>query len=929
MFVLFVNQLPAKNEHQRLRNEAIIKRMAELGSRQLGAEIRPATDVDPNADPNVDYVYLGPGEKLPPPKPGRTQIVIKRELVGPKVEVNTAEEPVCIQSSGDEVDKPTEATSVAPPVSTASLKPVIQRKPRKRAKKTHPVQAPSTSARAPTSSASATRGGRAFAARQPLQTAQAQQQQQYDYYDDSAYYDQSQYDSSAYSQATQYDQSQYYDASQYDPSHYDQWGHYIGPQLGQQEQYDYQTYDQSQYTMDTDQQPSQFEDDPVKEEEKPVVEGGADPAVGAAPPPGWIPPEFTENQRQPRPEEKKTATEVFEDNMKKRPWATDAEELELAVQVITRANLVKSRDSTLVTRPCWLRLRRKWLLKNFLKHFLSESNIRYKKWTFASLCHHPTTSWDCHPVCWQCYAEYDLPLCGLDPEISCEHCRQMGPKAVALRNKALRAAVDELKLREAERKAALKAKEEGTQPPPPSTKKSVFRNYQFRTGLPHNIFDQHDADVVHEAKGIKLMPNPDWFNPKNPVGSCFPSSLIRAGQTVAQAVAANPQWQEVGYLDVIELENRKAPNKKIEPTTPSTFKVKYAPACLMWGTRAQSERDEHLEATTKQLRAWSESVLQRDQSLRDSMRQMRDSADIIQQFSKNVMPQLQKLLPTPDLSATPEAIQEVLSTLTNKDIEEALSADVGAAAVALEKADDIDTLTKEQMAPILRKLMQRATTSQQLVSQANTPRQSRASSEERRQLRKTPTEARQEKCAAVLLYEEKKMLVSDWSSDKPEALNAGAVQREPYRSEFVQLLDDMRDLNLDVEWEERYDSNDEGESVKHFTPVVEPAFLAQHWFAMAALQYADPFHIQLNFPGEIGYGLGIQPHLLFKPLIMLGDQRKKFPTEKDVVPVRQGELDLARRLTAATAAINNIVAVANRELSLRVEDLSTPLRSRT
>ena len=267
----------------------------------------------------------------------------------------------------------------------------------------------------------------------------------------------------------------------------------------------------------------------------------------------------------------------------------------------------------------------------------------------------------------------------------------------------------------------------------------------------------------------------------------------------------------------------------------------------------------------------------------------------------------------------------MLSTLTNSDIAEAMSLDVGEAASALEKADEIDTMSKEQMAPILRKLIDRASSAQTMMSRAATPRQSRATSEERKSRRKTPTEMRQERCAAEIRYQEKDMCVTDWNTAKPEAINPGLVLKEPYRSPFVQLVDDMKALDLSGDWEERYDASDEGDQILHFTPLIEPAFLAQYWEINASMQFEDPFHIKMNFPAGIGHGLGVQPHLVFKPMTMLGDKSKQFPKQADVIPVRLGELDLSRRLAAATASINNIVAVANRELSLKVEDLATPL----
>ena len=71
--------------------------------------------------------------------------------------------------------------------------------------------------------------------------------------------------------------------------------------------------------------------------------------------------------------------------------------------------------------------------------------------------------------------------------------------------------------------------------------------------------------------------------------------------------------------------------------------------------------------------------------------------------------------------------------------------------------------------------------------------------------------------------------------------------------------------------------------------------------------------------------MGITPHLTFKPLIMTGDAFNKYPEPTDCLLVRCSEAEQSARATAAAGAMNNVVAVANRLLSLRIEDLATPL----
>ena len=263
-----------------------------------------------------------------------------------------------------------------------------------------------------------------------------------------------------------------------------------------------------------------FEDD----ENKPTVQ--------------WFPPEYytqAKAAKQPKKGNKKARTE-FAKNMKERPWSTDEDEMDTTEVMAPSASIPKVTGSDKKQRPCWLRLRRKWLLRNFLKHFIASSNIRFKGTTYASLCHHPTSNWDAHPLCWECYWDFDLPLCGLTLNIDCPHCRIMGVKAKQARARKLRA----------------------MQGP---NRDSFRRQYSNKTGLPANIYTQIDADQWMEAKDIIQMPNPDWLRDGQPVGSCFPRRLVAPGQSVKDAVAANPKWREGNYSSVTNNPTRKRSRK--------------------------------------------------------------------------------------------------------------------------------------------------------------------------------------------------------------------------------------------------------------------------------------------------------------------------------------------------------------------------------
>ena len=588
--------MPAKNEKQRTRNEWIIRRIAELESRATARRPSKKAKAD-DRQSDVDYVYLAPGERVPTPIPGRTQVVIKRELIGPKVEVNTPASPIRIDSSGDEASKQVTTPSTAAPssqaasasataappstqqpvgVRTRSAKTRQATKAAKPSTSTHHDQ-PSTSRQAEQSVASASGVHRAVADAEVVGTVTAPATGDYQY-DQYGYYDpQGQYH--YYDQQQQYQGDQYYDPTQYGQQYdytggyYDEHGQYVpatpadtqatqqsaDPQADQQviddassiqaSQHEEPTYDDELMEQGDDDDDDDEKDfiDPDDIKDEPEGSGMlADPEVGERPEPRWVPREFYSRRRAVRTSQTKKPEEEMERHMRERPWLTDSEELDLSPQAILRASIMKSRGSDAATRPCWLRLRRRWLVKNYMKHFLADSNIRYQQQTFASLCHHVTTGWDCHPLCWQCYVEFDLPLCGLDSTINCNHCRTMGAKATRLRTAMLRAARDELERKEAERKAEDEAREKGLPLPPRSKKKSVFRDHTKRTGIPYNVFCQADADVILEAKNLKELPNPDWLTEKGAVGTCFPAQLLQSGQDVSQAVKATPRVEGPG-----------------------------------------------------------------------------------------------------------------------------------------------------------------------------------------------------------------------------------------------------------------------------------------------------------------------------------------------------------------------------------------------
>ena len=295
----------------------------------------------------------------------------------------------------------------------------------------------------------------------------------------------------------------------------------------QDEQYaTYQEYQQEDPNLDYD---DQYQQDQVG---APNV--GADSEVGLdTDDQPWFPPEYyVKHQRDPKlPELTNTAKGEFVRNMTRRPWIGDEEELDetpiAAPKAVVSMGKTKGKAGReRKPRPCWIRLTRKWVRDNFLNHFLGHSNIRYRGMTYASICHHPTSAWDCHALCWQCYVELDLPLCGLQPDIDCPFCAQMGFHARNARNEKLAQAIGD--------EGDLVMREHG------------------KTGLPSNVYCQQDADEWIKKKGSWETPNPDWFLPNQPVGSCFPECLIPPGMSVKDAVSANPQWAAEGHAKEVK-----------------------------------------------------------------------------------------------------------------------------------------------------------------------------------------------------------------------------------------------------------------------------------------------------------------------------------------------------------------------------------------
>ena len=614
--------------------------------------------------------------------------------------------------------------------------------------------------------------------------------------------------------------------------------------------------------------------------------------------PAWVPPEFY-TQRQPHPiKYTKRVKEEFAKIVAANPWPSDNENLTDVRELAPKAGITKVKGSKHKARPCWLRLRRKWLLRKFLDHLIGECNIRFKRATYSSICHHQSTAWDTHPLCWQCYIEMGLPLCGLDPEIECPHCEIMGVKARKARADKLRMGRDLAK----------------------AGRWEELRNYSQKTGLPGNVYTQADADEWHRAKNLIDMPNPDWLIKGQPVGSCFPSNLVKRGQSIAQAIEANPGWKTGNYSHEVARHNSdKTREIEDDPTTPSDLRSIYVPRCLVWGIKTESERDEQL----KQVNQAAQQVAKDIASTSESTAAALDShTGLLTALSKRLITLLEK----PQDSEV-AAFQGLMDYVVNDDIDAAAQGVPGVPEGTVVTPGTIKEMSNEQLQTLVKNLSGKLQEQKEATSKVE---QQLTEAQQRRVDREkmfSPSEQRQNMLPPILVsFQEKGLQLADWDTEDYPTMNPGLVQRSPRNCTMTELLDKMRTLDInDADWTSHEDLNDAGEQVVHVVPKLEPRFLQHHWEVLCDLQDREPFNLQVGFPTDVGLIHGVEPHFKFEEVYFNPDEDGHFPTGNDGLLLRYAEAEQLTRLTAAIGAFNNIVAVATRILSLRLEDLATPL----
>ena len=588
------------------------------------------------------------------------------------------------------------------------------------------------------------------------------------------------------------------------------------------------------------------------------VARSADPVVGgAATHTSCKPEECSRPRREGRIQTTTTLSQEFEKNMRERPWPGDDDVLDTSLVAAPKASLTKPRSSGpgKESRPCWLRLHRGWLRHN-LNHFIGDSNIRYRGVTYASLCHHPTTHWDCHCLCWQCWKEFDLPMCGVQPEIECKFCEVMGPVATALRT---------------DRLLNCEAK----------------RNYAAKTGLPKDVYTQEDADEYIAARDLWERPNPDWLVEGHEVGDCFPRSLVKPGESVAQAVARNPDWKKPNYGKLCNVHNTSKRAQNLDVTTPSSDNQRYVPLCLTWGATRVLEPSIGLQATSQTITKLTGEIE------KGSLASFIDSSTkAIQALQAQVI----------SISAgKPE-------TMTSEDWKVIVEA-AGKPPGILQQPESTAQVPNLEEPP--------KTNEKEKLDELITPDRP-----VKTKLAESPLQKRQNIPPPIAeKYEEKGLSIEEWEKGHQVPLYGGTLQDAPDTT-LSGALESLHEYGVEVPWMTEKGKDQLGNDHTIFTPAIDPAFLAQHWKVVESLKTKKVFDIRFEFPTSLGKCFGLQPHYNLVATETRPDANKKFPTSKDTNVMTLAENEQFIRLSAGVAVMNNIVFTATKLLSLRVEDFA-------
>ena len=206
--------------------------------------------------------------------------------------------------------------------------------------------------------------------------------------------------------------------------------------------------------------------------------------------------------------------------------------------------------------------------------------------------------------------------------------------------------------------------------------------------------------------------------------------------------------------------------------------------------------------------------------------------------------------------------------------------------------------------------------------------QSRTSSygqEERRKAMVSPFQLEQNQLPPVTqLFKERDVEFGDWTSDTRHFLH-GSPYIEAPKSAFNDLILQLRDMNLGAEWNRNTgkDQNDQENDV--CMPLIDPEFLVQYWKLMAELRGKEIFNVKFDFPPEVGILHSAAPHFSLKPTTTFADVSGKFPQNHDRLLISMAEAEQWLKFGNAVISLNNLVFVATKLLTWRIEDVATPL----
>ena len=616
-----------------------------------------------------------------------------------------------------------------------------------------------------------------------------------------------------------------------------------------------------------------------------------------------------------------------------RPFVGDNEEIDTSPARAPRANIPKNDGkSKREPRCCWITLPRPWLRLNgnFMRHLFGYGNIRFRNITYASLCHHPTTHWDTHPLCWQCYKDLDLPFCGLDMTIECEHCDRMGKAAHMLRNERLQ--------------------------------NGKPRNYAAKTGLPINVYNQRDADVWHDAKNIKLWPNPDWITPGQPIGNCFPAQLVPESTLRRAKLNFGDQWRDEREMKrKVEMHNVSDREIKGDPKTESEREGLTVPSCLLWTpewkppcpvptTTDQPSTSQVAVPLTTPAQLPTATSVTASQSA-PALGPGPELLSMLQAVNQQPTVSMETLTASMNTYFTNNnqllqyLVNKVLNTQTTSSKPPHISDEDWAATAALLSPSevaailgpnvpqfneaDINSLSVDQRGQLM--LQQQATTTDpnpDLMPQQG-PAHDEATFRRRQEYERTTATspyfaAKTEMPPIQHKYEEMRVSVDDWSArvrpDMEVPVNAEIVDG-PLTTAINRLVEAVPDLD----WNVTQGQLSSGEDFTTFSPPAETVTLSKYLGAWRIARTSNPMNIDLGWPKGLGRKQGLEPGFQYKQLKHHADVNGKLPSHSDYMFVSQSEVEYMRQYSNAAVTLQNMVTATSKYVSYVLSDVSIPL----